>query len=116
MEQKRNVKIRRIGTVTFGCMMILFGILFLIHIFVPQLDYRIIFRCWPCILIALGIEVLVGNYKIEGWAKEGQQVQFLYDKTAIFLTVLITFFAMAMAVVDFGMQCVFLYGDGCIRF
>lgn len=116
MEQKQSIKIRRIGTLTFGCMMILFGALSLIHVFVPQLDYRVIFRCWPCILIALGIEVLVGNYKMAGWVREGQQVQFIYDKTAIFLTAVITFFAMAMAAVDFGMQCILLYGDECMRF
>lgn len=104
MEQKQSVRIRRIGTVTFGCMLLVFGVLFLIHIFVPQLDYGIIFRCWPCILIALGIEVLIGNHKAEKMDKEGCQVQFLYDKTAILLTVFITFFAMVMAVADFYIQ------------
>lgn len=104
MEQKQNIKIRRIGTLTFGYMLLLFGALFLIHIFVPSLNYEIIFRAWPCILIFLGIEVLVGNYKASKLTKEGQQVQFLYDKAAIFLTICITFFAMAMAAADLCIQ------------
>ena len=115
MEQKQNIRIHRIGTLTFGCMLLLFGTLFLVHIFAPQLKYEIIFRCWPCILIALGIEVLVGNYKAERMSKEGQQIQFIYDKGAILLTFFITFFSMVMAVVDFCMQYVYVYENGCIR-
>ena len=53
MEQKQSVRIRRVGTLTFGCMLLVFGTLFLIRIFVPGLDYEIIFRCWPYILIVL---------------------------------------------------------------
>lgn len=116
MEQKQSVRIRRVGTLTFGCMLLVFGILFLIHIFVPRLDYEMIFRCWPCILIFLGIEVLAGNYKASKMMGEGCQVQFIYDKTAIFLTICITFFAMAMAVADFCMRCAYVYESGCIRF
>lgn len=116
MEQKQSVKIRRVGTLTFGCMLMLFGALFLIRIFVPGLNYEIIFRCWPCILIVLGIEVLVGNYKASKMAGEGQQVQFVYDKTAILLTICITFFAMAMAVADFCIQCAYVYGDWWVWF
>lgn len=37
MEQKQSVRIRRVGTLTFGCMLLVFGILFLIRIFVPGL-------------------------------------------------------------------------------
>ncbi len=117
MEQKQSVRIRRVGTFTFGCMLLLlFGILFLIRIFVPGLDYEIIFRCWPCILIVLGIEVLAGNYKASKIIGEGCQVQFVYDKTAIFLTICITFFTMAMAVAEFCIRCAEVYGNGCIRF
>ena len=116
MEQKQSVRIRRVGTLTFGCMLLVFGILFLIRIFVPGLDYEIIFRCWPCILIVLGIEVLAGNYKASKIIGEGCQVQFVYDKTAIFLTICITFFTMAMAVAEFCIRGAEVYGNGCIRF
>lgn len=114
MEQKQSVRIRRVGTITFGCMLLLFGVLFLIHIFVPQLDYEMIFRFWPCILICLGTEVLIGNHKASGTSGEGGRVQFVYDKTAILLTICITFFSMVMAAADFCMQYVDMYGS--IRF
>jgi hypothetical protein len=81
-------------------MLLLFGVLFLIHVFWPGLDYEVIFRCWPCIFILLGLEVLVGNHKAAGMAEEGQQVQFVYDKAAILLLICMTFFAMVMAVAD----------------
>lgn len=116
MEQKQSVRIRRVGTLTFGCMLLVFGTLFLVHIFVPWLDYEVIFRFWPCILIFLGIEVLAGNYKASKMMGEGCQVQFVYDKTAILLTIFITFFSMAMAVADFCLQCAYVYEGGCIRF
>lgn len=116
MEQKQSVRIRRVGTLTFGCMLLLFGVLFLIHIFVPEVDYEMIFRFWPCILICLGTEVLVGSHKASKMSGEGCQVQFVYDKTAIFLTICITFFSMVMAAADFCIRYAYLYENGCIRF
>lgn len=100
-EQKKTVRTRRVGTLTFGSVMIIYGCLFLAHIFLPELSYEMIFRLWPCILIFLGIEVLIGNYQAAGKREEGETVAFIYDKTAILLTVCMTFFAMVMAVVDF---------------
>ena len=60
MEQK-IVKTRRVGSVTLGITMVCFGILFLIHIFCPKLDYTVIFQCWPVTFIILGLEILVCN-------------------------------------------------------
>lgn len=110
MEQKQSVRIRRVGTFTFGCMLLLFGILFLVHIFLPELDYETIFRCWPCIFILLGLEVLAGNHHAAGMAKEGKQIQFVYDKAAIWLLICMTFFAMAMAAADVCIQYNCPYG------
>ena len=90
------MRIRKIGTVTFGCMLILFGTLFLIHMFVPQLSYEWIFRLWPVILIGLGIEIL--SAKVE---KEEKHV---YDGAAVFLLVFLTLFAMGMAVADLAIK------------
>lgn len=105
MEQKKIIKTHRVGTVTFGGMLIIFGILFLLHIFIPALNYAVIFRCWPFIFIFLGIEVLAGNYKSAKWENEdAQSLQFIYDKTAIFLIICLAFFAMIMAAVDYCLQ------------
>lgn len=90
------MRIRKIGTVTFGCMLILFGTLFLIHMFVPQLSYEWIFRLWPVILIGLGIEILS--------AKVGNEEKYVYDGAAMFLLAFLTLFAMGMAVADLVMK------------
>lgn len=49
------LKGRRIGTFTAGISLVAFGVLFLVHIFNPALNYRFIFTLWPVILILLGL-------------------------------------------------------------
>lgn len=97
------MKVHRTGTITFGAVLIIFGVLFLLHALIPALDYMMIFRMWPCILIMFGIEVLIANAR--------PNYQFVYDKWAIVLLVLLTFFAMGMA----GMEMMFEYGATCIN-
>ena len=109
MEKEKIVRTHRVGTVTFGCLLILFGVLFLAHVFVPWLHYEYVFRLWPLIFIFLGIEVLVGNYRAsktgtEGKGTESPETRFVYDKTAILLTVCLTFFGMVLAMMDYLMQ------------
>ena len=87
-------KTHRVGTITLGTMLIIFGILFLLKLFLAGLSYDVIFRLWPIMFITLGGEILLANVK---------QKQLVYDKTAVVLIVLLTFFAMGMAVVDFSM-------------
>lgn len=96
-------KIHRTGTITFGLVLIIFGVLFLLHAVIPGLDYMMIFRMWPCILIMLGIEVLIANAK--------PNYKFVYDKWAIVLLILLTFFAMGMA----GIEMMFEYKATCIN-
>lgn len=103
METGRNIRVHRVGTVTFGVLMILFGVLFLAHIFLPWLNYEWIVRLWPLLFIFLGTEVLAGNHKASK-AAEGETVKFVYDKTAILLTMVLTFFAMALAMMDYAIQ------------
>lgn len=94
-KKENTVRVHRIGSITFGISLIVFGILFLLHMLVPVISYTFIFRLWPCIFIILGIEILIGNYK------EGSS--FVYDKTAVFLLIVLSFFAMSMAVADYCM-------------
>lgn len=84
------MRTHRVGTVTLGFSLVIFGILFLIHMVIPALRYEIIYRLWPIMLISLGVEVLLTNMKIE-------QEAFVYDKGAVFLMILICFFSMTMA-------------------
>ena len=96
MEEKSIKKIHRIGSITFGAGLVLFGSLFLVHLFIPALSYQLIFHLWPCLFILLGAEVLFENCRNAG--------EFVYDKPAIILTVLLTLFAMTMGLIDFCMQ------------
>lgn len=63
MENKTERSIHRVGTMTSGIALIVFGILFLLHMIVPTVNFLFIFRLWPIILIMLGIEILIGNFK-----------------------------------------------------
>ena len=97
MEQEiKQYQVRRVGSVTFGITLLCYGILFLIHIFVPMLKYQFIFRCWPVIFILLGCEILVENHKAK--VQDGKIV---YDFAAVVMLGIMLLFAMIMAVIDF---------------
>lgn len=87
-------KTHRVGTITLGGMLIIFGILFLLRLFIAGLSYDLIFGLWPIIFVFLGGEILIANLK------QREEV-LIYDKTAFALIILLSFFAMGMAVVDF---------------
>ncbi|MCI8635100.1 MAG: hypothetical protein HFJ05_05820 [Eubacterium sp.] len=93
MEPNKKETIHRVGTITCGTVLIVTGILFLLHIIFPVISYLFIFRLWPCILILLGAEILIGNCK--------KDVSFVYDTGSVVLLILLLLFAMAMAVVDY---------------
>lgn len=95
METKDNAVIayrsHRVGSVTAGISMVGYGVLFLLHLFFDMVDYRMMFSLWPVMLIILGFELLLSNFSTK---------KIVYDKAAIFLLILMTFFAMGMGVVD----------------
>ncbi len=91
------MKTKRVGSITCGLVLILFGILFFVHMFVPGLSYEVIFHLWPLILILLGIEILAAN------AKAADQV-FKYDVGAVFMILALAVFAMVMGGMDFWIQ------------
>ena len=43
-ENVKEVRTHRVGSITLGSALVLFGILFLVHLFVPVLTYEIIFH------------------------------------------------------------------------
>ncbi len=101
---KKTVIIRRVGTFTFGLTLVTTGMLFLANIFFPTFDYRMIYRFWPLILIVLGIEVLSvsRHHNVEVLDTEGnimEQSKVIYDVPAIILMMVLTGFAMCMAVI-----------------
>lgn len=107
MMEKQTIKVRKVGAVTFGMVLVITGILFLIHLFIPGFNYSVIFHFWPVILIALGIEVLIGSrwktYEIRN--AEGrllEQSKVVYDVPAIMLTIVLTGFSIAMGMMDWA--------------
>lgn len=104
--ERKTITVRRVGTVTFGIVLIATGILFLIHLAIPSFRCFVVYRFWPVILILLGIEVLLGsrgrNYEVLDDAGEVvEQSKMVYDVPAILLTSLLTLFSMCMAAVEF---------------
>lgn len=86
-----EIRVRRVGSVTCGISLIIFGVLFLIHLFYNSLSYVVILKFWPLVLIGLGIELLASYVKPK---------QVIYDKGAVALMILMSFFAACMAGVD----------------
>lgn len=104
-QEMKSIQTRRVGSVTFGIALVCYGILFLVHIFVPMVKYSFIFRCWPMIFIMLGSEILVENHKCR--TKEWKMV---YDFPAVLMLGIMLLFAMVMAVFDFEMAYEMNYG------
>lgn len=83
-----NNRVRRVGSVTTGASMIVFGILFILHTVFGILSYTIIYKLWPIILIGLGIEMLISNVKTDNWK---------YDKGAVIMLILVAILTMCLA-------------------
>ncbi len=84
---------KRMGTFTMGVCLLLFGVLFLLHIFIRAVDYFVIFHFWPVIFILLGGEILY-------YSARGNGGHMKYDYAAIILLMLLAVFAMGMAGMD----------------
>ncbi len=86
------MRMHRVGSITAGIALVGFGILFIIHMFMPALSYDFIYSLWPVILIGLGIEMLIANAFCS---------KFIYDKGAVFIMIIMTIFSMTMAYGEF---------------
>lgn len=84
---------RRIGTFTLGMCLLVFGVLFLVHLFFPVINYTMIFHVWPIIFILLGGEILY-------FSTTAPKKHFHYDFAAILIIFLLSCFAMGMAGVE----------------
>lgn len=82
---------RRIGTLTFGILLIIFGILYLcITIFKLPLQ-GILLDLWPFVLIVLGVEILTLNHM-----SIKKNVQLKYDFMSFVLIIVMIFFCFGM--------------------
>lgn len=91
------MRTHKVGTLTLGLMLIVFGILFLVHLFTGFLSYSLIFNLWPVVFLSLGVEVLLS-------ALPRTQGKFSFDVASIVLLLVLMLFAMAMAGVDTAYQ------------
>ncbi|MDO4273801.1 MAG: DUF5668 domain-containing protein [Eubacteriales bacterium] len=89
------MKTHRVGSYTFGGMLIAAGVMMLAHIFIPEISYELISRFWPVVFISLGIEILIANFRSE-------KVRFVYDVPAIFMILAVVVFTMGMACAEFS--------------
>ncbi|MCM1158085.1 MAG: DUF5668 domain-containing protein [Bacteroidales bacterium] len=87
------MKTHKVGTITFGCVLIVLGILLILHLFIPALTYTAILNYWPVTLILLGIEILMANFRSE-------KVTFTYDGWSILLMFMVLGFTMCMGILD----------------
>jgi len=85
---------RRVGTFTAGIVFIMFGVMFLLRTIFPIINFSLILSLWPLILVFLGIEIIVA-YIIN------KEEQMKYDASAIVLIIILSFFAMGMATMEF---------------
>lgn len=98
-DAQHSLRTRRVGSVTFGLILILFGVLFLVHMAAPSLNYEMIFNLWPVIFVLLGVEILIENHR-----SNATQCKFIYDFPAILMCVMLLLFAMVMAAVEYSMH------------
>lgn len=87
----KTVRTHRVGSVTTGATMVVFGVLFVLRTMFNIVSYSHIFSLWPLILIGLGVELLLSNF--------GEK-KIVYDKGAIVILILMTIFAIGLAVTD----------------
>ena len=85
MQEKQIIHIHRVGSVTFGLVLVVMGVLCLLRLIFPLLDYELIFRLWPVVFICLGVEVLISSRRPER--------RVVYDGAAIFLLILLILFS-----------------------
>lgn len=99
------MKERRVGSISCGVVLMAFGIVILIHQFIPAVTYEMIISFWPCVLIILGVEILVANIMTSG----KENVHFKYDFAAVFIIIALTAFSMGMGIaetaMDYAVQC-----------
>lgn len=85
------MKSRRVGTVSMGIVLIMFGLLLLLSRISAISAVELFIYFWPLIIIILGIEILYYVYK-----NKDEQKIIRYDILSIFIVAIILIFNMAI--------------------
>lgn len=91
------MRIRRVGSITLGISLLVFGSIYLLRLFTNAITYEFILHLWPLILIFLGLEILITNFT-------AKNEEFKYDGWAILILIVLISFAMCMASMEFAME------------
>ena len=102
------MRVRRVGSITCGILLVFFGLLFMVNMFYPALSLQVIMKLWPLILISLGCEMIGSNIHKENG--NGEEEVLKYDKGAVFLVILLACFAVGMGILEYGMDYYAQYG------
>ena len=101
MEQKtKTIRVHRVGSLTAGLSLVAFGVMLLLQSTFQLVTYEFILSLWPMVLICLGIELLLSNVMTR---------KIVYDKGAVFLMILMAFFAVGMAITDVCLKASEIY-------
>ncbi len=92
-EKKR---IRRIGSLTFGVMMILIGINIFLQTITNVELFKFTLSLWPIVFILLGIETLYYSYK--------KEVELKYDILGIITIFVVLFLGMMFSIFNYGVN------------
>lgn len=97
MEQIQNKpeRVHRVGSITAGVSMIVYGVLFVLHELTIIEDISYILKLWPLVLVGLGVEMLWSNV---------DNRKMIYDKGAVFLLIVMAGFSMMMAFAELGIM------------
>ena len=90
-KKNKTIHVHRVGSITAGLTLVVWGLMFILYEFKLIADLAVVINLWPLILIGLGIELLLVNRKSES---------ILYDKGAIFIMIMMSFFSIGMACAD----------------
>jgi len=90
-------KTRRMGSITLGITLLVIGILYLIHLFAPAVNFILILKFWPVVFIILGAEILFENIK----SRYEENVKYVYDIASILMIMATGVFTMGMACMEY---------------
>lgn len=91
-----NKRVRRVGSITLGIVLIAAGICAIISVINPAVDIAAILRLSPAVLIILGIEILIASF-----INNNERIK--YDGVSIFLCIFLIFVSIGTSVSDFFM-------------
>lgn len=86
---------KRVGSVTLGLTLVVFGVMFLLSAF-KSFNYLDVIKFWPVIFISLGIEMLV-----HAFSKDAEKAKL--DVPSCLMTCVLMLFSMCLASAQYAM-------------